>query len=265
MKKRIISAAVIIPIVVLAIWLKGIVFHALVLFVALAGVYEMQRNLKLVDKEFMPLLCYLYAIAASVAVYIGKGNTLLPMLILFVIAALSLSLILPHYTIKEVINTVFVLIYPTSFILLFDVLEGFGRAFIIAGIIASVITDTAAFFVGRKFGTTKLCPEISPNKTVAGALGGTAAALILMPIYGIIFITGVKNVTFICVLVWIIFGFMSAVFAQFGDLFASSIKRYCGVKDFSDLIPGHGGILDRVDSVMFTSALVYIFKMLGII
>ena len=150
--------------------------------------------------------------------------------------------------------------------MLLNVLEQFGREYIIGAIIASVITDTAAFFVGRRFGDTKLCPNISPNKTVAGAIGGAAATTILFPIYWLVvsLINGTP-IGVVNVLMWILIALLCGIFAQFGDLFASSIKRYCGLKDFSNLIPGHGGIMDRLDSIMFTTVLVYLFTVLGII
>lgn len=265
MKKRVISAAVIIPLVAAAIYFGGIVFHALVMLVGLASIYEMNRCLGKTQIRFITWINYIYAIALSVAVFFGGSGNIFPVLLIFTLLALAVAVLLPRYTVKEAIVTIFVFVYPTTLILLLSALEKFGTAYIIAGIIASVITDTAAFFVGKKFGTTKLCPNISPNKTVAGGIGGAVATVILMPIYGLIFITGIKNITLVGIVVWICFGLLCGIFAQFGDLFASLVKRYCGVKDYSNLIPGHGGIMDRLDSVMFTTTLVFVFKILGII
>lgn len=266
MKKRVISAAVIIPLVILAIYFGGIVFHLTVLAVSLAAVYEMKKALKLVEINTMLIMNYLYTIIAAITVYFGGNQYMLGILLLFAMLTFSISMLLPKYSVKDAIATVFVFVYPTTFILLLSSLEKFGREFIIGAIIASVITDTAAFFVGRRFGDAKLCPTISPNKTIAGAIGGAGATMILLPIYWLI-VAIIQGVTIgvTHVFMWILLALLCGIFAQFGDLFASFIKRYCGLKDYSNLIPGHGGIMDRLDSIMFTTVLVYLFKILGII
>ena len=109
----------------------------------------------------------------------------------------------------------------------------------------ATMTDTFALFGGKMFGKNKLCKEISPNKTVEGSIVGT------------IFGTGVASI-FYCLLInsenigiIILLSFILSIFGQFGDLFFSSIKRNYNVKDFSNIIPGHGGILDRLDSILF--------------
>ena len=266
MKKRVISAAVIIPIVVLAIYFSGIVFQLLVLAIMLGAIYEMKRSLKIVEINTMFIMNYVYAIVAAVTVYFGESKHLLAILLLFSIITFSISMLMPKYDVKDAIGTIFVFVYPTTLILLLNILQQFGREYIVGAIIASVITDTAAFFVGRRFGDTKLCPNISPNKTVAGAIGGAAATTILFPIYWLVvsLINGTP-IGVVNVLMWVLIALLCGIFAQFGDLFASSIKRYCGLKDFSNLIPGHGGIMDRLDSIMFTTVLVYLFTVLGII
>jgi phosphatidate cytidylyltransferase len=112
--------------------------------------------------------------------------------------------------------------------------------------------DTAAYLTGILFGKTKLCPGISPKKTVEGAIGGVAGsvagcfifALMLMPDH-----------------VWTIalLGFFGSIVSQMGDLSASLIKRKVGIKDFGHLFPGHGGVLDRFDSILFTAPFVYFY------
>lgn len=111
--------------------------------------------------------------------------------------------------------------------------------------IVAYITDTFALFGGMLFGKKKLCKEISPNKTIEGGIIGT----IFGTVSGALFYClafGIKNIWPIVLL-----SFILSIFGQFGDLFFSSIKRYYGVKDFSDVIPGHGGVLDRLDSLLF--------------
>lgn len=266
MKTRVISAAVMIPIVILAIIFGGVVFESLVLVLSLAGVFEMTNALKKAQINTLWVLNYIYAVVASVAVYFGSDGFLFKSFVLFAVIACSICVIVPKFDVKSAISTVFVMFYPTVMLALISVTEQYGWMYIVAGILASVITDTAAYFTGKAFGKKKLCPEISPNKTVAGAVGGAFATLVLLSVYGIlcvVFMNGSIGVS--QTLSWIILSALCGIFAQFGDLFASLVKRFCGIKDYSNLIPGHGGILDRTDSVVFTVLLVYLFKSMGII
>jgi len=113
-------------------------------------------------------------------------------------------------------------------------------------------TDTFAYFTGLFFGRKKLAPAISPKKTVEGALGGILGSAICTFVYSTIFIPQMASVS-------IILGLVGSVVSQMGDLHASIIKRRNGAKDFGHLIPGHGGILDRFDSILFTAPFVYVF------
>ncbi len=124
---------------------------------------------------------------------------------------------------------------------------------IIIGIfILTWITDTFAYIVGSTLGRIKLYEKVSPNKTVEGAIGGLVAALI-----GSYFIS--KYVTSLSLTNWIVIAFIVAVFGLLGDLIESKFKREAGVKDSSNLIPGHGGFLDRLDSIIFAAPFVYVY------
>lgn len=114
--------------------------------------------------------------------------------------------------------------------------------------VASWVCDSCAYFVGRAIGKHKLIPEISPKKTVEGAIGGTLFATAAFALYGLI-ISLISELT-PNYLALCIFGFVLAVVAQFGDLIASLIKREHGVKDYGNIFPGHGGVLDRFDSIL---------------
>ncbi len=120
--------------------------------------------------------------------------------------------------------------------------------------------DTFAYFAGRLFGKHKLCPNISPKKTVEGAIGGVLGSVICLSIYAY-FITRCINadVNYTAV---VVFAVLTSVFSQIGDLAASCIKREYGVKDYGNLIPGHGGILDRFDSVLLIAPLAYYLMVL---
>lgn len=114
------------------------------------------------------------------------------------------------------------------------------------------ISDTFAYIVGSTLGRTKLYEKVSPNKTVEGALGGLVAAII-----GSYFIS--KYVTSLSLANWIVIASIVVVFGILGDLIESKFKREAGVKDSSNFIPGHGGFLDRLDSVIFAAPFVYVY------
>ena len=112
-------------------------------------------------------------------------------------------------------------------------------------ILIATITDTFALFGGKLFGKNKLCKEISPNKTIEGSIVGTIFGTTIGSVFYILLI-GNRDIGIVILLTLVL-----SIFGQFGDLFFSSIKRNHKVKDFSNLIPGHGGILDRMDSLLF--------------
>jgi len=116
-------------------------------------------------------------------------------------------------------------------------------------VLAVWATDTAAYFIGRKFGKKRLAPSISPRKTWAGLLGAMGGGAVLISVFGSVLQMDIWE----CVLV----GALIGLFGQLGDILESVFKRVCGVKDSSALIPGHGGMLDRIDSFLFTAPFAY--------
>ena len=125
--------------------------------------------------------------------------------------------------------------------------------FVIMGAFAC---DTMAYLIGCKFGKRKLCPDVSPKKTIEGSIAGIIGVIIAY-----IIIYAIAKYGFSIQLnIWLIMlmAIVSGVNGQFGDLAASAIKRFCKIKDFGTIMPGHGGILDRCDSIMFVAPLVYI-------
>ena len=141
---------------------------------------------------------------------------------------------------------------------------GYGRLYIWLPFVTAWLCDTCAYFTGMLFGKHKLIPSVSPKKTIEGAIGGVLGSVISVVIFALV----CKNVASaeVSILNAIILGAVCAVVSQFGDLCASCIKREHDVKDFGNLIPGHGGILDRFDSVLMVSPIVYYLSLyMGII
>ena len=131
-----------------------------------------------------------------------------------------------------------------------------GRILIWFVILGAFASDTFAYFIGSKFGKKKLCPNISPKKTVEGAIGGIIGVLIsytlLMLIANTFFSMNFE------ILHIIISAIIASIAGQIGDLSFSAIKRFCKIKDFGTIIPGHGGILDRFDSILFVAPIIYV-------
>ncbi len=134
--------------------------------------------------------------------------------------------------------------------------------------IIPVMGDTMAFLVGSRVGGPKFCPAVSPNKTVSGAIAGLAGSLI-----GSLLVYAVTRLCCspeTCQLLpglaaHLILGILGGAAGQLGDLFASLVKRHCGMKDFSNLFPGHGGMLDRMDSILFTALIVFCYRLLVVL
>lgn len=133
-----------------------------------------------------------------------------------------------------------------------------GMFYAMIGIFSAWIADTGAYFTGSFWGKHKLCPEISPKKTIEGVLGGFALNIIAMMLFGYLFHAIYYSYTVdISYFTLLIIGVGSTVMSILGDLSFSLIKRSCHIKDFGQAIPGHGGILDRFDSVIFVAPFVY--------
>ena len=116
-------------------------------------------------------------------------------------------------------------------------------------------TDSGAYFVGKSVGKRKLWPEISPNKTIGGAIGGIVIAMIVAVIFQVIYPFDISYTMVIVIACTI------SIFGQMGDLVASAIKRQYGIKDYSKLFPGHGGILDRLDSLLFVLLMLFVLPL----
>ena len=132
-----------------------------------------------------------------------------------------------------------------------------GFLYLIAAVLSGCITDIFAYLVGRKWGKHKLCPVISPKKTVEGSIGGTlatVASLLLLGWMAEIIVSVQVNYPLLT-----LYAVLSSVVGQFGDLSMSAVKRCQGVKDFGNLLPGHGGVLDRFDSLLMIAPFTLLF------
>ena len=146
-----------------------------------------------------------------------------------------------------------------SFILRVRNISPGGEFFVWVIFIAAWGSDTGAYLAGKLFGRHKLTPKLSPNKTIEGAIGGVVFAVLIAVVYNFIVREFFNQQIFVITLIMVVCG---AVVSQFGDLTASAIKRFAKIKDYGSIIPGHGGILDRFDSIILAAPVIYLILLM---
>ena len=182
------------------------------------------------------------------------------------------------FGLKDLLSTAFILLYPLGIFSTFFFINHskYGLLGIFLALLVPIMTDTMAYFVGVTCKGKKLCPNISPKKTISGAIGGLLGGIIgAMLVFVLFDVTGLfvnfNNVGLLKLtdslltsgFIYAIFGLVGGVLSELGDLGASWIKRKAGIKDFGKLFPGHGGMMDRLDSIIFILPLVYL--LIGIV
>ncbi|HIT34102.1 MAG TPA: phosphatidate cytidylyltransferase [Candidatus Faecousia intestinigallinarum] len=265
MKTRVITAAVLLPLLLIAVLflpkvITAIAFGAL----AAAAAYEFLYNTALVQHP--RLIAYSAAMAFLTALWscYGSEYTWAMVGILAFFGVLFGEMMASHVKIsveKVAYCLMAGLLLPY---LLSSVVRihswRLGRYYILIPFVLAFLSDTGAYFAGRAFGRHKLAPVISPNKTVEGMLGGILGAILGMLIYGVVVQVFFRlKVNYLYALVYGVLGSGAAVF---GDLCFSVIKRQTGIKDYGNVIPGHGGVLDRFDSMMAVGPLAELLLLL---
>lgn len=137
--------------------------------------------------------------------------------------------------------------------------KSFAPVFMLLPFVAAFSSDSGAYFAGKFFGKRKIFPHLSPNKTLAGCIGGFASTVILMLVYGFVLSRNGFEVNY---LLLALYGLLGSLVCQLGDLAFSAVKRQYGIKDYGHLIPGHGGMLDRFDSMHFTAPMMELLVLL---
>lgn len=264
--KRITSALLGFPLVVIILTFG----NKYIVDICLAGIamLSMQEYFNAVSKDAKPvrwlgyLSCVFIALIHIVPTYwqelpINHILTLgIPTIMLILFSQVIFTNMKTNF--KDIAYTLFGMFYVIGSIVFIALLRGLdnGRILVWYALIAAWGTDTFAYFIGIKFGKHKL-NKISPKKSVEGAIGGTLCATLLIVLYTVV-INNLYNLGYSYIYVSIA-AIVLSVIGQIGDFAASSIKRYVDVKDYSNLIPGHGGMLDRIDSLMFLAPFAYIF------
>ena len=185
-----------------------------------------------------------------------------------------------QYVAKRVVKNLFLMIYPTFLLIqlfminhisAFSNFEGIANLnielfLLVLIFVTTIVTDTGAYLVGSGIGGPKLCPKISPKKTISGAIGGVIVSVFFsVGLYFLFALWGYSGAfdTYSLKLWHVaIYAVIASVFTQFGDIFASFVKRKNGIKDYGKILPGHGGVMDRVDGLMFNAVATLIFALI---
>ena len=272
MLKRIISGAVFVAIVIGFFLLREFVdyrlFNLLICFVCGMGTFEVARAVKQKSLKGALIITTIYG-ALVVPVfclveYLLWQNfgylAVLGLLVAFILFYLVYAIILKS-KIKTLFITLLPLIYPAMFILAMLLgnslpnKEGFF-AMVLTFVVAPC-SDTMAFFVGSALKGPKLCPKLSPKKTWSGAIGGVIGGGLGGVLVYFILSAGSQLTIANPLLIFIIAGLVGSVLTQAGDLFESYIKRKVGIKDMGTIMPGHGGVMDRFDGMLFATVFMY--------
>ena len=259
MKIRVIAAVALLPLLLVVVLVLPKICTAILFgLLAAIGAYELMWGTGLVKQPRL----ILYAALMSVAVCIWCAYGVIypwAVLGLFVFTALVFSELLISQTKlpfdKIAITFMAGIVVPLmlgALVRLISLRE--GRFYILIPFVIAFLSDPGAYFAGCFFGKHKLAPVISPKKTVEGLVGGVAGAIVGMVLYCVVLQFGFGfKVNYGFAVIYGIFGSLAAVF---GDLCFSAIKRQTGIKDYGNLIPGHGGVLDRFDSMTIVAPLV---------
>jgi phosphatidate cytidylyltransferase len=259
---RVLTALVGIPLILFLVWQGGLLLLAFIGLVMILGVLEMTnllQNLKLTPN--VPLtICGLMLLLG--VVYLNEPHWVGLTLTMILLTHLLLMLKnYPHYTPADGAAGLFITLYLGLLIYLYLIsLLPQGHHWLFMLLIGTWASDTMAYFFGRTFGKHKLTPVLSPKKTWEGAIAGLLGSVVAVYIYSIVF----KPIVSMSVLTIILLGLLISISSQVGDLIESTLKRQAKIKDSGNIIPGHGGVLDRFDSMLLSAPMVYYFVLVFI-
>lgn len=261
-KTRLLSGIVLVLIAVAAIAAGGPLLFAVLLCISLIGMEELYRAMEIHQKNYglLETAGILGALLYYLALFFRQGDEIsIMVLMLTLVLVMSVYVFTyPKYRAEQVMAAMFGLLYVAvmlSYIYKTRNLEG-GAWLVGLIFLSSWGSDTCAYCVGKLIGKHKMAPVLSPKKSIEGGIGGVLGAALLGALYALI-IAGVNPAEGHTPLFYGIICAVGALISMVGDLAASAIKRNKEIKDYGTLIPGHGGILDRFDSVIFTSPFIY--------
>lgn len=264
MKQRIIIAVIFVPLLfIVMFFLPPYIFAGVTAIICAVSAYELQRAIGGKRNDRISIYNVFAAVLIPIGVYFDIGAQVFMAVTLVLMSLMFAEMIIYFGTKKPItfaqfLTTLFggaiIPLMLSSLISLKNMPE--GRIFVLLPVISAFITDGGAYFVGVFFGERKAFPRVSPKKTVGGCVGGLVIGTASIVIFGVVIVfTTLYDVAFWALA---IYGVIGAVLTELGDLAFSLVKREFEIKDYGRILPGHGGMLDRFDSMVFTAPAMYL-------
>ena len=261
MKTRILSAIIMLPLLAL-VFIGGRLLLIACFVIGILGVREFYHGFESLNIKPSYMVANISILGLYAINLFAPLNDQFYMLWLLAVIIMSLLYLfnIENREIADAMATMTGIFYVVFLSIHVTLVEQIGEYGIMVWLIfiTAFGTDTMAYFTGYAIGKHKLAPKISPKKTIEGSIGGILGSVLLCGLFGYFVI---PSLLLHCIMI----GILGGVISQFGDLTASIFKRKMGIKDYGNLIPGHGGILDRFDSVLFTAPMIYYYIMLVIV
>lgn len=263
-KTRLISSIVLVVLALAVILQGGYLLAAVLLFLSLTAYRELMKACKLSPEgkpDALVMTGYVGIAAYYLVMVFSERELYLFLAVIMILIAFMVLYVLtfPRYRAEQIMCALFNVVYAPVMLSCIYLVRSlpYGVYSVWMIFISSWICDTCAYAVGMLIGRHKMTPKLSPKKSIEGAVGGIAGSAVVGALYGYFVVEPViteQNVTWAFVLI----SAVGAVISQIGDLAASAIKRNHEIKDYGRLIPGHGGVMDRFDSVIFTAPMIYL-------
>jgi len=268
MKTRIITGAALICALAFAIYMGGWVASVICIAAIAIAQFEMMRALRRKGHQNVRWPIWVATVVSIPIFLVWDNKLLLPIVV--VTSLITITYVLFHG--EPHLDDIFVSLMPLFTVALpgMCLLAQVNAPYrwlqvmlLCTSFLVPNLGDAAAYFIGSRFGKRKLIPAVSPNKTVAGAVGGLIGSEVTaLAIWWIVYLCsgGAANAEMPPLWHFALIGLVGGVVGQIGDLFASLVKRHCGIKDYGTIFPGHGGMMDRLDSTLFVALLVYLYQ-----
>lgn len=256
LKDRVLTAVIGLPLILLLMYFGGIPFAVVIFAASVIGLFEYMRCLGLEKSPLFVVCAVMSAAAFLLTELFGKEYLFVCSICCILLLSAAMVIKFDRIRFEHVTASFLGFVYIPVILALFVLLREKSLYYVIFVLIAAWGSDTCAYFAGRAFGKHRMAPVLSPKKTWEGFAGGILGAVVLAIVFALIFREKLSLLPAPILSVSLVTA-VASVAGVAGDLFASAIKRTFGIKDYGKIFPGHGGMMDRIDSMIFCTPVIY--------